>query len=435
MKGLLFTYLMTYGGSVVALFNPFYGLLIYVCFSIIRPEALWFYSVPHGNYSRTVAIALLIGWTLRGFGNWDFGRAKLVVYSLLAYFGWSVIGAAFSPNTDVGFTFVENLAKIVLPFLVGITTVESLKQVRQLAWTIALSQGFVAYEMNMSYFGGFNQIQELGFGGMDNNSIAISIVTCLGLAFFLGLGTTSLTAKAAAYAATAFMGHAILLTFSRGAMLATIAFGLATFWLIPKQPKTLLLFAVIAATGASLAGPALLNRYASTFAGEEERDSSAQSRLDLWRDCTDVALKNPILGCGPDHWVLIAHTYGWPRGKEAHSLWFQQWAEQGFIGIFILLMFYATCLWRLWPLTRAAHFVADPWATVGARMIFAALCGFFVSSQFVSLEGLETPYYVVLIGCCLLRLDSLQAALPAPWLMAEAQYPPYSAYAHASHAL
>ena len=39
--GLAFTYLMTYGGSAVALVNPFVGLLIYVCFAIIRPESLW----------------------------------------------------------------------------------------------------------------------------------------------------------------------------------------------------------------------------------------------------------------------------------------------------------------------------------------------------------------------------------------------------------
>ena len=28
MKGLLFTFALTYGGAVISLFNPFYGLLI-----------------------------------------------------------------------------------------------------------------------------------------------------------------------------------------------------------------------------------------------------------------------------------------------------------------------------------------------------------------------------------------------------------------------
>ena len=40
MKGLIFTYLLTYGGAAVSLFRPFTGLLIYVCFAIIKPDAL-----------------------------------------------------------------------------------------------------------------------------------------------------------------------------------------------------------------------------------------------------------------------------------------------------------------------------------------------------------------------------------------------------------
>ena len=62
MKGLIFTFLMTLGGSFAALWNPYIGFLVYVCFAILKPESLWDYSVPAGgNYSRIVAIALLLG--------------------------------------------------------------------------------------------------------------------------------------------------------------------------------------------------------------------------------------------------------------------------------------------------------------------------------------------------------------------------------------
>ena len=37
-------------------FRPFVGLLIYFCFAILKPDALWSWSVPPGNYSRTIAI-------------------------------------------------------------------------------------------------------------------------------------------------------------------------------------------------------------------------------------------------------------------------------------------------------------------------------------------------------------------------------------------
>ena len=39
--GFLFVNLMTYGGAVVSLFNPFVGFLIYVSFAVLRPEFVW----------------------------------------------------------------------------------------------------------------------------------------------------------------------------------------------------------------------------------------------------------------------------------------------------------------------------------------------------------------------------------------------------------
>src|SRR5438132_13135473 len=121
MKGLIFTYLLTYGGAAVSLVSPFIGLLIYICFAIIKPEAMWYWSVPVGNYSRIVAIALLIGWVLQGFGNWNFGRARLTVLSLTGFMLWAIVGALLAPQPKAAWGFVEMLAKIVLPFLVGIT--------------------------------------------------------------------------------------------------------------------------------------------------------------------------------------------------------------------------------------------------------------------------------------------------------------------------
>ena len=44
--------------------------------------------------------------------------------------------------------------------------------------------------------------------------------------------------------------------------------------------------------------------------------------------------------------------------------------------------------------------------------IIASIFGFAVAAQFVSLVGLEAPYYVVLIGAGALKLASLQPVDP-----------------------
>lgn len=407
MKGLIFTYALTYGGAFASLFNPYYGLLIYVCFAIIKPESLWYWSVPQGNYSRIIAIALLVGWAINGFGSWKFGRAKGIVFALLGFWIWAGISALQAANEELAFTFLENMAKIVLPFLVGITLVDSVEKLKQLAWVIILSQGYVAFDLNVSYYEGFNRLQLVGFANMDNNSFAIGMVAGFGLAFFLGLLAKSWFPKTVAFGVAVLMAHCVMFSFSRGGMLALILTTVVAFFLMPKQPKHYAMFLVAVLIGVRLAGPQVMERFATTFADKKHRDASAQSRIDMWKDCIDVMTKHPVVGVGPDHWPLIAATYGWSDGKEAHTLWLQIGAELGIPGLLFLLGFYSLCVLRLWRFARERTAVPDPWLRTAARMVIASLVGFMIAAQFVSLEGLELPYYVTLIGAGALKLMSL----------------------------
>src|SRR5262249_30509151 len=181
MKGLVFTYVLTYGGALLSFFDPYIGLLVFVCFFIIRPEVMWHWAVPEGNYSRIVAIALLLGWILPGIGHWQVRKARAFVVALAAFWIWSICSISFAViGSQHAIDFVESMSKILLPFLVGLTTIDSVNKVKQLIWVIVLSQGFVAYEFNMAYLAGQHNVMDSGFGNLDNNCHAIALVTCVG---------------------------------------------------------------------------------------------------------------------------------------------------------------------------------------------------------------------------------------------------------------
>ena len=249
-------------------------------------------------------------------------------------------------------------------------------------------------------------LKEEGFGSMDNNSYAISLVTCTGLAGFLFWHSEKWWQKLVALASGGFMVHAVLFSFSRGGMLGLIVLGVAAFVVMPKRPKELSAFAVAVIVGLALAGPQVQARFKSSFAEEGQRDASAESRLELWAACWDTMLKHPIVGVGPDHMPLNVEQYGFHKGKEAHTLWLQIGAEVGFPGFLLLLSFYGVCILRLWPVARQSDTVPDPWLVYLARMVITSLVGFAVSAQFVSLEFLETPYYLALAGAGVLKLSS-----------------------------
>src|SRR5262249_27538222 len=272
----------------------------------------------------------------------------------------------------------------------GITVIDSVPKLKQLAWVIVTCEGFVAFEMNLSYYSGYNRLQEAGFGGMDNNCNGIAIITCLGLAFFLGLNAQRWWQKAVALGCALALAHAVFIAFSRGAMLAMIITGALAFFLIPKRPKHALILVVGVLLLFRLAGAEVQERFLTTFANKEERDASADARLRNWQACVQAVMEEPLLGVGPAHWHLVSQRYGLPS-MEAHTLWLQLAAEQGILGLVLLLSFYGLCILRLWPLSRESCPVSDPWLHDAARMVIASLTGFMVSAQFVSLQGLEVP--------------------------------------------
>ncbi|MEZ6132852.1 MAG: O-antigen ligase family protein [Planctomycetaceae bacterium] len=405
MKGLIFTWLLTFLGVTGSVFNPYYGFLAYVALALVKPDAMWRHAIHNGRFSLIVALAMLASWMFRGCGNWNLGKARPIVFSFVGFWMWTVLLAYIAESPPHAWTFVESMAKILLPFLVGITTCRSIRDLKALAWVIVVCEGYVCFEMNLRYFGGYNYLYFVGFAGMDNNSVAIGFVTAIGVAFFLFLNTESMVQKAIIGACMAFMLHAILFSFSRGAMLATVIGVTISFFLIKKNLMHYSLFGLLLVAGIMLAGPQVRERFAATFASDNgKREASAQSRLDLWKDCWTLFKRDPILGCGPDHWPLHAEEFGWPKNKEAHSLWVQMATETGIPGIVMYLGFYALCILRCCGLLMKIPARAPPWFGDSCRMTIAALIGFGVAAQFVSLELLEVPYYVALLGAASLMI-------------------------------
>jgi putative inorganic carbon (HCO3(-)) transporter len=408
MKSLLFTFALTYGGSVVSLFRPYVGFLIYVCFAIIKPDMLWFWSVPEWNYSRTIALALLAGWTLNAFGKWKLGKAQPMIVCLIAYWVILLFGAVTARIQWVGWVTFEPMCKTFLPILVGISLIDSWSKLRQLAWVIVLSQGFLAYEFNILYYTTLFLPWEFAHGGLDNNGIAISMCTSIGLAFFLGMHAARWWRKLIAFACAGLMAHVVLFSNSRGGMVSLIITGIACFVLLPKTRSAYLVMLLGVLLVLRLAGEGVQDRFSTIWDSEKEGADKGGKRLEHWQACLTSMATRP-LGVGPNHWPFTAPDYGLPA-MAAHSTWLQVGAELGIPGLGCLLGYYLICMRRLWPYTRQKNYAPDPWARYLARMVIASLIGFIASAQFVTVDGIELPYYIALIGAGVLKVASTAEA-------------------------
>jgi O-antigen ligase len=347
---------------------------------------------------------MLVGWGIRGLGDWRLGRSSIVVAMLLAFVTWVGVGYFFAQEPILVRNFLVSLLKIALPFLVGITLMEKKEHVRWLAWVIVATQGYLALDFNRSYYQGVNRIVLEAYGGFDNNCIAAAMVVGALLAFFLGLAETRWPLKVIAFAASALMVHTIMFSFSRGGILGLIAGGIAAFILIPKSFKTTALSILAVLLALRLAGPEVRQRFMTTFVDPEQRDRSARSRVEQWGACLRSIRENPFLGVGANHWPLRSQQMGLPR-MHAHSLWLETAAEMGVPGLLLLGGFYGLTMYRLRRLIKECQNL-DVWSQYMARGVIASLLGFSVAVSFISVVWLEIPYYTVLLGAALLRVHT-----------------------------
>ena len=415
MAGLLIIYAIVAIGMVVSLRKPVWGLLIYVGLSVLRPDALWGWAGNLHSMSRLTAMPLLIGWAFQGFGSWKFGPARPIVICLFLFTFWAIISSTQAlVNSEVAWMTLVEFSKTLLPFLVGLTMLKTEKEVRQLLWVIVLCQAYVALDMNRMYLDGYNRAGLEGYGGLDNNSFGISLVTTIGASLGLMLSAKDGRSRAVAGAATLLILHTILLTFSRGAFVGLIAVGVVAIIIFPKRPTYIGAIVLAVLIGFRFTGPELSERLGSTFEPREMRDASAQSRFDLWRDCMVIIGEHPLLGVGLENWPLVAPRFGWPDGKEAHSLWVQTAAEVGIPGVTFLVLFYLITIKKLWPIARGRAPGIDRSTAMFATGIVLSIVGFGVSSQFVSLRGLEPPFYLAMIGAVLIKILANEAAEAIP---------------------
>jgi probable O-glycosylation ligase (exosortase A-associated) len=420
MKGLLLSYALVVIGTFGSLKNPLIGLAVYILFAVLRPQALWGWAGGLDGLSLIVGVAMIAGWALHGFGSWRFARGRNVLVALAIFTIWLILSTLQANDPQVAADWFVSFLKILMPILIGVSLTNSDKTCRLIIWTIVLAQAYVGLEMNQSYFlQGFNRAALQGFAGMDNNAFGISLVATIGPAVALGLSARTWRERGLAFGATLLILHTTLLTFSRGALLGLIAVGATAFVIMPKRPKYLATMAVVVAIAFSLTGPELTARFNTTFAGADERDASAESRLDLWRDCLTVAASRPVFGVGPQNWPLVAQDFGWPAGKHAHSVWMQTAAELGFPGVLALLMFFVLTIRNLWPMVRGREAAYGSERSILATGVTMSLVGYIVSAQFVSLQGLEVPYYVAIVGVGLVKrsctpmVDEKQRVAPA----------------------
>ena len=409
-----------------ALFVPLFGLLGYTAHYIIGPEGQWWAAPLRPldiHYSLTLAVVSAVGIACN-LGKLRYGSALLSFHEkmFLLFIALLWVLREISEPT-IAYTVVDHpalkITKVAIFCLMLTHVVTDVKNVRFLLWTLVVSTfllGLEAYAAPRSAFA-YGRLETIG--GVDfreANFLPAFIVGVLPLMGVLFLDSRWL-GKLVALAAGVFSVNAVVLARSRGAVVGIALGVIAAALLAPKQYRLKIFAGLLAAAlgGLYLSDPGFLARVDTLSRDADERDRSAESRVELWHVGLSMLQDQP-LGIGPGNFSQVAGKYDIRyQNRDAHNTYVRCFAELGIEGflLFIGLIVHSIVVlkrtmrkaWSLPPEHRNQILLPSYGVAVGLFMMLG--CGLTVTLLYM-----EALWWFLMIPVCLERAaDNLIADL------------------------
>ncbi len=416
-------------GSIGAFaIEPYVGVAVYYLFAVLRPQYLWEWALP-----PAVTWSSYVAWPTMFATLWlvlspplNSPKLRAVTFSrahkaFLVFGAWICLTYVTAQNQNAAWPWFLEYIKLFIMFGLAAFVLRTLQQVRLIYLLTTIALIYIAYEVNYLYLvNGRLDIYRNGYGGLDNNGAGLMLAMVVPLAVHAWEGTRR-------WWRWIFVGsvplvlHAVLMTYSRGAMLSLIAATPLLMLRSERKKQFGLVLILLIALVPTLAGNEIRTRFFSTQ--DYDSDESANSRFDSWRAAILIANDYPVFGAGIRNANLLSYQYGADmEGRTIHSQYFQTLADAGYPG----LALYLFALGSTWLAMRRARRVLKSRADDDAQLARSMLSGvegslfvFCFGAAFLSLEVFELPYIVSLMGAqvSLLTMSST-AADPAKVLSA-----------------
>jgi hypothetical protein len=216
--------------------GPFFGILIYYVYSVVRPQFAWKHDLPtlEFGWSYMVAMSAILATVIYRMGPIKMPSAgptegtkrpmwNSIHYAVLAFAFWVTLSYWFAMDRDSAEKHFVEYTKMFVIFFVACLSVQRLSQLWILLGALALADAFVAVEVNTYYFkDGIRILHRAGWGGADNNGAGLQIAMGIPLCYFLWEATKS-KFRWVFLICAAVLTHAVLLSDSRGAMVSVLA--------------------------------------------------------------------------------------------------------------------------------------------------------------------------------------------------------------------
>lgn len=394
--------------------QPAVGVFAYYLMSIMGPQYIWFWV-----FDGVPAFSIVAGSTILAFafslvlGNIDLSvykhRQNVMLLVLLLFFHLSTM---FSPFPDfVSFTsalvVVETINTIIIMYFICLPFLFKEENLKRLTFIFIGIIIYYVYWSNSAYFNyemfRFNQGRLPGpqhSPYRDENVFGVLFIVGMPFLLFGFFYFKKLFIKAIMGLSLLFLWHSIILTGSRGALVAVAVATLFAYGLIKSRLFGLaLVFGFVAAI--IYQGGQLLNRTQDTINAAQQETTEEEKldpRLQSWEVGLGLIARYPVFGVGVQRFQQATKAHYPDRiAYVAHNTFLNFAANTGLInGLIFIYLFWMH--FRYFRFARRNKIQEYPYLDYANNAIMTGLVGFYVGAMFLDLIIFEAYYFLLMIG-------------------------------------
>jgi probable O-glycosylation ligase (exosortase A-associated) len=406
--------LVFFGLLFYAYRRPWAALLIWAWISFMNPHRLcWGFARRNIPFAMIAALATVLAMLIakeRKKFPWTRETVLLAVFCV-----WMCITTYFAFNTIDAPYYLDRALKIQAMIFCVFWIMQSRFDLEALLWVIVVSIGFYGVKGGLWTLatGGGGHVQgPAGSFIFGNNELALALVMVMPLMGYLMMHSERRNVKWAMIATQILSVVAVIGTYSRAGFLALCVVFAFQWW--ASRYKVILTLAVL------LLGPPIFyfmpqgwrDRMSTikSSTNEATMDASAAGRLNAWRFGWNLALHHPITGGGFETFTpeLFQRYAPDPSNwHDAHSIYFEVLAEQGFPGLAMFLTLGLFTLMSGRRVKKIARVLPEmQWAADMVVQTELGLAAYAVAGAFAGLAYFDLPYTMMaMIVLCRLLAD------------------------------
>ncbi|MFH0926945.1 MAG: O-antigen ligase family protein [bacterium] len=360
-------YFVEIGGVLIlSLMGKIYlSLLLVIPLFPLQNVVERFHKFPLGkDIIDILLIIIILCWGLRSSLNKEklieptpFNKLIIVmaVFTFISLW-WGTFYLRLPPPLSTSDLRVQNWKNYMIFILLYFIVVNNIKSIRQIKWlTLAMALSMIIMDYyTVKQIGGMTGLVSREKISGTFQWTGVNVLAAFYAQYILVLLGIIIIYRKAFYdflfGSLVIVGlYITLFLYSRGAYLALFG-GIVVLSLIKKKVILipLILFLLFWQT---ILPKTVVERINYTQSEEGNLDSSSQGRLELWKEGLALFKKSPLVGIGFSSISIVGLSSGY---KDTHNIYIKILAEQGIIGISIILLIFWLALKSGWKLYKNA---------------------------------------------------------------------------------